>query len=39
VTSRGEERLAVAGRESDRARFDRLAGALYQDLGATLGME
>jgi murein DD-endopeptidase MepM/ murein hydrolase activator NlpD len=39
VTSRGEERLAVAGRGSDRPRFDRLAGALYQDLGATLGME
>ena len=39
ATWRGEERLAAAGRQGDRARFDRLAGVLYEDLAAPLGME
>lgn len=39
VTSRGEEGLAIARRDGDQARFERLAGRLYEDLGATLGME
>ena len=36
ATTRGEERLSVAARTGDQARFERLAGELYEDLGAGL---
>jgi hypothetical protein len=39
TTSRGEERLGLAGRAGDQRLFDRLAGGLYEDLAAEVGME
>lgn len=39
VTSRGEERLAAARLAGDQGGFERVAARLYEDLGATLGME
>lgn len=39
VTTRGETRLAEAGRAGDRPAFERIAGRLYENLEAPLGME